>query len=163
MNYNKYALELQKEFLKQRFDNELSLKKIKDNHLILDRCIYEDFHIFAKTMYKSGFMNQDELNEYLTLYRKYITEVVEPDIFIYLKASTSNLLKRIENRGRSYEKSIKNCYLDTLTFYYDEFFDKFDQNFSNSKLIVLDTDSFDKDQVFDLIRSKLKNLSLNSF
>lgn len=52
--HNKYALDLQLEFLENRFENELFRNGIHDKKLILDRCIYEDFHIFTKSQLELG-------------------------------------------------------------------------------------------------------------
>ena len=105
-----------------------------------------------------GIINQDEFNHYVKEYKKNIKEAVEPDIFIYLKASTENLLNRIQKRGRNYEKAIDKNYLDNLTFFYDKFFLNFEEKFENSKLVFVDTDMVDSDKVFDEICKKLRDL-----
>lgn len=156
--HNKYALDLQLEFLEQRYQNELSLKKENENILILDRCIYEDYHIFARTQLKMGLMNQDEFNHYIKEYKKNLKDAIEPDIFIYLKASTGNLLERIEKRGRAYEKEMDSEYLDTLSKYYDDFFLKFEKIFGKSKLIVVDTDCVGSKEVFGYTCEQLRQI-----
>ena len=47
--YNKYALDLQLEFLDQRYNNEKKCEEYSDKILLLDRCFHEDYFIFAKT------------------------------------------------------------------------------------------------------------------
>ena len=54
--HNKYALDLQLEFLGHRYDNEMFRNKIQNKNLILDRCIFEDYHIFTKTQLELGFL-----------------------------------------------------------------------------------------------------------
>ena len=77
--------------------------------------------------------------------------VKEPHLFIYLKTSTGNLLKRIQRRGRDYEKSIDASYLDTLTYFYDMFFDKIQTECVNSKVIIIDTDNYDAEQIHKIV------------
>jgi len=47
--FNKYALDLQLEFLDQRYNNEKKCELISDKVLLLDRCFHEDYFVFAKT------------------------------------------------------------------------------------------------------------------
>lgn len=47
--YNRFALDLQLEFLDQRYNNEKRCDMITDKVLLLDRCFHEDYFIFAKT------------------------------------------------------------------------------------------------------------------
>lgn len=54
--HNKYALDLQLEFLELRFENERFRNELFHKNLILDRCIFEDFHIFAKSQLELGFL-----------------------------------------------------------------------------------------------------------
>jgi len=58
--YNKYAFPVQMEFLTQRFNNEWQSDKIIGSALILDRCFYEDYHIFAKATYKMGWLKRPD-------------------------------------------------------------------------------------------------------
>ncbi len=138
-------MDLQLEFLKGRFENEITGLKTKERVLILDRCIYEDFHIFARSQHELGIMNQKEFDEYIKVYQDYIKEIKEPDYFVYLKTSTKNSLERILKRGRDYERSISATYLDTLGRYYEEFFNSNDWMFKNTELIVIETDSLNSD------------------
>lgn len=47
--YNKFALDLQLEFLGQRYNNERKCESLSEQIILLDRCFHEDFHIFTKT------------------------------------------------------------------------------------------------------------------
>ena len=52
--YNKYALPVQLDFLNNRFKNEIESDSLKKKVVILDRCLLEDYHIFAKTIHALG-------------------------------------------------------------------------------------------------------------
>ena len=47
--FNKFALDLQLEFLEQRYNNEKQCELYSNKVLLLDRCFHEDYFIFAKT------------------------------------------------------------------------------------------------------------------
>lgn len=59
-SYNKYAYPVQLEFLENRFLNELNSDKLLNQTLILDRCLFEDYHIFAKTVHSLGQLTRSD-------------------------------------------------------------------------------------------------------
>ena len=153
---------MQMEFLNSRLKNELEANQIRDSILLLDRCIYEDYHIFAKSIYKMGYTTEEEFEEYVDTYHEYIKQVKQPDIFIYVKASTKTLVDRIQRRGRDCEQRIDVGYLDTLTYYYDKFFDEMTKSMPDSKVIIIDTNDLNADEVHKVVHKHLKtNLELN--
>ena len=62
--YNPWAMDVQKQFLRQRFQNELDQSNYDHSIIILDRCIYEDYFVFAKSLLSLGYFNEAEWNEY---------------------------------------------------------------------------------------------------
>ena len=56
--YNKFAHVVLTEFLEDRFKNELEVNEIKEGFVIMDRCIYDDYYIFAKTQLLMGKLNR---------------------------------------------------------------------------------------------------------
>ena len=52
--YNEHALPLQLEFLGYRAQNELEANAVSDGLLIMDRCLYEDYYIFASSVRHLG-------------------------------------------------------------------------------------------------------------
>ena len=160
--YNKYALPLQLEFLRLRLENELSCNQAQCKYLVLDRCIYEDYYIFAQTQRHLGFITESEFKEYEEVYEEYTKKVTEPDLFIYLRTSTPKLLERIWMRGREYEQSITPEYLDTLTNFYEKFIGEIDKTFRRSKSAVIDTTHIDQERVFQLAMKNISGLNINS-
>ncbi len=128
----------------------------KESNLILDRCIFEDFHVFTKTQIKMGYMKKKELAHYLVQYHKYIQDVRDPHLFIFLRASKESLADRIKRRGRDYEQNISEKYLETLNTFYDEFFDQVRAFFKNSSVIVVNTDQKSQDSVLAEVQIKLR-------
>lgn len=54
MGYNKYALPVYSEFLDHMFNDEKHINEMECGFVIMDRCIYEEFHIFIKGSLESG-------------------------------------------------------------------------------------------------------------
>ncbi len=63
----------------------------------------------------------------------------QPDLVIYLQASTDILLRRIECRGRPYEFNIDPHYIAALNEAYNRFF----FHYSASPLLIINTDEID--------------------
>jgi deoxyadenosine/deoxycytidine kinase len=160
--YNKYAYPVQLEFLGHRFRNEINSDKLKEQTLVLDRCLFEDFHIFAKTVHSLGYMNEEEFLQYSVIYNEKACKVEKPTIFVYLKTPTQVLLERIQKRGRSYELSIPPEYLDRLGRFYDIFFDNFSDHFPESMFISCETTFLDANSVFENVAKQIEDrLGLN--
>lgn len=158
--HNKYALDLQLEFLGHRFDNERCRAIHKDKTLILDRCIFEDYHIFAKVQLELGYLNKNDLAEYLKVYCRLLEEVEAPSVFVYLRTSTPVLLERIHRRGRDFEQSIDSDYLERITKHYDLLFDNLAAVMPKTQLIVCDTDNKGKSEVLEYVFQELSKLGI---
>ena len=52
--YNKYTFPMQLEFLEHRLKTELEGNAVKNGYLVIDRCIFEDYHMFGKTAHSLG-------------------------------------------------------------------------------------------------------------
>lgn len=134
----RWAFHLQVYFLNSRFQQ---IKKIRESYLttVQDRTIYEDAYIFAANLYKSGFINDRDYNNYLALFNSMIQHVTPPDLLIYLKADIPRLIERIEKRGRSYENAIRLDYLKNLNQHYHDWI----ENYDLGKLLVIDVNQLD--------------------
>jgi deoxyadenosine/deoxycytidine kinase len=86
---------------------------------IQDRSVYEDAEIFAQNLYVQGNLSQRDWQTYRALYQTLAEFLPPPDLVIYLRASVPTLLARIDQRGRSYERSIAPEYLERLNQLYE--------------------------------------------
>jgi deoxyadenosine/deoxycytidine kinase len=93
--------------------------------VIQDRSIYEDAEIFALNLYLQGYLSQRDYETYRALYQAMTDFLPLPDLVIYLRASVSTLLHRIEQRSRDYEKTISPEYLQRLNDLYRQWIDHF--------------------------------------
>jgi deoxyadenosine/deoxycytidine kinase len=125
-------------FLNSRF-NQVS--EIRDNKLttIQDRTIYEDAHIFAANLRKSGHMDERDYKSYYDIFTSMIKFVSPPDMLIYLKADIPKLVSQIQKRGRDYEYAISIDYLKNL----NEHYEKWINNYTLGKLLIIDVNKLD--------------------
>jgi deoxyadenosine/deoxycytidine kinase len=83
-----------------------NLDNHSDNKLIIlsERSIFTD-RVFAKMLFESGNMTKSEYDSYSDLWTMW-SEVmpIKPSLFVYLKPTVSESMKRISNRGRSGEE-----------------------------------------------------------
>jgi deoxyadenosine/deoxycytidine kinase len=120
-----WAFHLQVFFLGHRA--EQYLEAVRDpRSAILDRSIYEDFHIFTRALHHMGNMAERDYLSYRRLFELVVGSLPPPDLLIYLKAPVSILMQRITRRARNMETGITPEYLALLDSYYEEWLNAFD-------------------------------------
>ena len=87
--------------------------------IITERCLLTDAHVFAKMLYDSKKIEQDEYDIYMRWFDEFAKEV-EPSCIIYFKASTQVCMNRIQKRNRPGESNIGFEYLEDCNRYHDE-------------------------------------------
>ncbi|HET6845424.1 MAG TPA: deoxynucleoside kinase [Anaerolineales bacterium] len=120
-----WAFHLQVFFLGHRAEQYLEASR-DPRSAILDRSIYEDFHIFTRALHHMGNMAERDFMSYHRLFDLVVSSLPRPDLLIYLKAPVPVLLARINRRARNMETGITREYLSLLDSYYDEWLDAFD-------------------------------------
>ncbi|TDT52079.1 deoxynucleoside kinase [Fonticella tunisiensis] len=154
----RYSFPLQIFFLNKRF------KHIKEASLVhnavMDRSIYGDV-IFAKMLQQSGEMSREEFDLYLELFENMIEHCKPPKLMVYLEISVDEAMKRIQKRGREYEKVVEREYWERLNANYREYFDQY----SISPILKINVDNIDfennhddREYVIGLIENKLREL-----
>ncbi len=129
----RWALHSQLFFLIQRLKIFEEIEKREDS-IIIDRTIYEDAEIFAKLL-----LSREEYSLYSKIYNLVKRNFPKPNLLIYMYAPVEVLLKRIELRGRDYEKNIKKSYLKKLEKAYEEWI----KNYNLSPVFRFDTTNID--------------------
>ena len=135
---NRWAFHVQIFFLNTRFKQVHEIRS-SERTTVQDRTIYEDAHIFALNLHRSGFISERDYQSYLDLFNSMINFVKPPDLLIYLKADIPILVGQIEKRGRDYEYSIKLEYLRNLNEHYEAWI----ANYKLGKLLVIDVNHLD--------------------
>lgn len=120
-----WSFHLQVFLLGQRAQQHLEAYRDPQS-FILDRSIYEDYHIFARALHRLGNLNDEDLATYGRVYRMVTDSLPWPDLLIVLKAPQDALLKRIQARGRQMEAGISAEYLRLLEGYYTDWLNGFD-------------------------------------
>jgi deoxyadenosine/deoxycytidine kinase len=153
----RWSFHLQIYFLSHRFTNHKQIVESPEA-VIQDRSIYEDAEIFARNLHEIGNMDNRDYDNYVALYHVMMEYLRPPDLMIYLRATVDTLKKQIAKRGRSYEQSIKQEYLEQLNRHYESWI----TNYKLGPLLVIESDDLDfvhngKDfqNVEKLVRGKL--------
>ncbi len=135
---NRWAFNLQVYFLGTRIEQaKRMLGECGD--LIQDRTIYEDAHIFATNLHEMGLMSSRDYESYMRIFAISSRIIETPDLLIYLKASVPTLISQIQKRGRAYEMSIQEDYLQRLNEKYENWIN----NIYEGEVITLDIDKED--------------------
>ena len=151
----KYAFPLQIFFLNKRFE----MYKDSTHHpaSIMDRSIVED-RIFAKMLRDQGELDPTEYEIYVDLFNNMMEHVNPPNLMVYLRIKTENVIDRIKRRGRKYELEQSINYWYDLNSNYEVFFNEY----TWSKLLIIDVDEIDfvknekdKNYIINLIEENL--------
>lgn len=155
----RWAFNLQIFFLNSRFAGLLDIKRSSET-IVQDRTIYEDAWIFATNLHAMGLMATRDYQTYIALFKLMMSLVDPPDLLIYLRASVSTLVNRIQKRGREFESSIRLDYLSGLNERYESWISNY-----KDKLLILDVDNMqfeenpkDFGMVIDKIDAQLHGL-----
>jgi deoxyadenosine/deoxycytidine kinase len=131
----RYAFQTQLFFLLSRhkqqqelFTTDLFHKKVISDYL------FDKDRIFASVN-----LDQKEFHLYEKLASLLEKDIPKPDLVIYLQTSSEVLMKRIKERGRSYEKNIDVEYIKALNEAYNHYF----FHYAKTPLLVVNTDRID--------------------
>ena len=132
------------------------LRRLMDfpSAVVQDRSVYEDAEIFAKNLYRQGFIGERDWASYHELYQALAELLPPPDLIVYLQATVPTLLRRIALRGREYEKAIAPEYLAQLNALYEEWI----ADFKLCPVLVVPADRLDyvaNGDHLDLILAKI--------
>ena len=107
--------------------------------VVQDRSLYEDAEVFAKNLYLQGAMSEEEWTCYLELYQTIASILPPPDLVIYIRSSVKTLQNHIAKRGRDFESSISESYLQGLNRLYEEWI----QGFTLAPVLTIPGDRLD--------------------
>ena len=156
---NRWAFNLQIYFLNKRFKEVVEIANSTET-IIQDRTIFEDARIFAPNLHDQGFMSDRDFQNYRDLFDLMMSLVKLPQLMIYIRSSIPTLVKHIEKRGRTFEKSIRIDYLTGLQERYENWIKNY-----KGELIIIDGDNIsfedtpeDFRKVTDMIDASLYGL-----
>jgi deoxyguanosine kinase len=133
----RYAFQTQIFFLLSRYHQQRrAVSEITSGgtNLISDYTFEKDA-LFARINLKG-----DELEMYYRVHEALAEKIPQPDLIVYLRASTNTLMQRIASRDRTYERNIERVYIDQLNRAYENFFTG---HSPEEKVLILETDRLD--------------------
>ena len=131
----RYAFQTQLFFLMSRYKQQAALHEID----LFTPNTLADYHLLKDRIFAQLTLTDDELALYERVYTSLEQTIVQPDVVIYLHASTDVLLSRIAKRGRPFERGFDRDYLVELAETYQHFF----AHYTRTPLLSLDTSEID--------------------
>jgi deoxyadenosine/deoxycytidine kinase len=147
----RYRFQTQTFFLLNRFaQQEEMLQPDLFTRITISDYLFAKDRIFA-------YLNLDdhELALYEQIYKILEPKVAKPDLVIFLQADTDTLLRRIKQRGRSFEKDVDRDYIAAVNEAYNQYF----FHYSETPLLVINTSDIDfvnrREDLDDLLKQVL--------
>lgn len=143
---------------------EISVQ-LENSGVVQDTPIFQDVYSYALAQHKLGNMDEHEWELYSKLYTSLISHLPQPDLIIYLDASVDTILKRIHERGRSYEQSIPRSYIELLHELNASLIGKHKHIptiFIDGNAVDIVASEHDKEQVIAMVERAINGSSRNS-
>ena len=131
----RYRFQIQVFFLLNRFGQQQELAQPDlFTSVTLSDYLFDKDRIFASLN-----LSDHELALYDQIYRLLEPKITKPDLVIFLQADADQLIRRIKQRGRTYEKDVDRDYIAAVNEAYNRFF----FNYSDTPLLVINTSDID--------------------
>ena len=153
----RYAFQTQIFFLLSRYQQQHQVipQALADGRLLVSDYTFDKDSLFAGIN-----LGGDELDMYQRVHSALAEKIPQPNLVVYLRATTDTLMQRITNRDRPYERDMDRAYIQELNNAYDLFFA---QPRWQPNLLTIDTDDLniisrqdDLDYIIARIRQALR-------
>ena len=131
----RYRFQTQMFFLLSRFSQQQEMAQPD----LFTRITISDYLFDKDRIFAYLNLDENELALYEQFYRILEPKIVQPDLVIFLQADTDTLLRRIKQRGRSFEKEIGLDYIAAVNEAYNQFFFRY----TDTPLLVINTSDID--------------------
>lgn len=115
----KYAFHLELSFLAERY---VQLNKELNDMDLFQPLTIADYYFMKSLIFSRATLTEDEFKLYRQVFDIINTNIVKPDLYIYLHLSLDNLMRNIKTRGRYFEQNIQKEYLVKIQEGYMDFF-----------------------------------------
>ncbi|HSI67307.1 MAG TPA: deoxynucleoside kinase [Planococcus sp. (in: firmicutes)] len=105
--------------------------------------VVADYHIFKNLIFAKRTLPAEEYAKYEAIYNILTADMPKPNMVIYLHASLDTLMKRIQLRGREFEKMISPEYMEQLAADYHAFIEHFEQAHPEIPVLRFNGDAID--------------------
>jgi Deoxynucleoside kinases len=116
---SRYAFQTQIFFLLSRYQQQ---HRVIPDTLAAGRMIISDYTFEKDALFAGINLVGDELAMYHRVHAALAEKIPQPDLVVYLRASTETLMQRIAHRDRPYERGMDRDYIDELNQAYEAFF-----------------------------------------
>jgi deoxyadenosine/deoxycytidine kinase len=148
----RWAFATQIDFLAIRYEQIIHHMLLSQIPAVLDRSIYEDREVFAKSLFEDGLMSEQEWSVYYKLYDLMVAHLPSPNLLIYLEKTIDELERNIAKRGRDFEK-IPRDYLESLDIRYKEFY----KNWHFPKIKITNDIYDNRKEIVERVKNALYN------
>jgi len=149
----RFAFTLEMSFLADRYSQ---LSALGSDRNLFNSVRISDYLLSKSLIFAASNLNQDELRLFRKVFDIMFKSVPTPDLLVYLYSDADRLLENIRNRGRRYEQSIKEDYLNRVQAKYLDFLRK---QSNQMRILILDISTVDfvKDRfVYEKLLSVIK-------
>lgn len=147
----RYRFQTQMFFLLNRFSQQQEMTQPD----LFTRITISDYLFDKDRIFAYLNLDENELALYEQFYRILEPKIAKPDLVIFLQADTDTLLRRIKQRGRSFEQEIDLDYIAAVNDAYNHFFFRY----SDTPLLVVNTSDIDyvhrREDLDDLLKQVL--------
>ena len=133
----RYAFQTQIFFLLSRYQQQ---NRNVPEMLANGQPLISDYTFNKDSLFARINLAGDELEMYYRVHAALAEKIPQPDLVMYLRASTDTLMQRITMRDRPYERTMDRNYIESLNQAYDAFFFTADRN---GQVLVIDTNVLD--------------------
>ncbi|XP_074857882.1 NADH dehydrogenase [ubiquinone] 1 alpha subcomplex subunit 10, mitochondrial [Carettochelys insculpta] len=89
--------------------------------VVMERSVYSDF-VFMEAMFRQEYIHKRCVNHYNEIKGLSISEFQPPHLVIYIDVPVSEVQKRIQEKGKPYEKKVSPAYLQSIEDIYKKSF-----------------------------------------
>jgi len=132
----RYSFPLELSFLADRY---YQIKKQIFDPDLFQSLLVADYFFAKSAIFAQNTLKYDEYRLFRQIFDIVFESMPKPDLYVYLHADTSQLLKNIKLRGRDYEQNISGEYLEKIKNGYFGFF----KQISNFPILVIDINNID--------------------
>lgn len=114
----RYAFPLELSFLAERWSQ---LKESINSRDLFHPFVISDYLVTKSLIFARKTLQEDEYKLYQKLFNIIHQSLPQPDLMVYLYASSPSLIRNIQSRGRAYEQEISTSYLESIQESYFDF------------------------------------------
>jgi len=132
---NRYAFQTQVFFLLSRYRQQRHvIHRTLLHHSLVSDYMFDKDRLFAQLT-----LSGDELHMYDRVQAILGEQIPTPDLVVFLRARTDDLMRRISYRDRAYERAMSRQYIERLRVAYEQFF----SHYCAAPVLSIDTSNLD--------------------